>query len=71
MPKSKSCSECGAELTAGPALCPLCGTSSNLEKTWGDEKRKPADTGLDDYQSDVRKLRAQLKRLRGDDAEAV
>lgn len=71
MPKSKSCSECGAELTAGPALCPLCGTSSHLEKTWGDEKKKPADGGLDDYQSDVRRLRAQLKRLRGDDAEAV
>ncbi len=71
MPKSKSCSECGAELVAGPGLCPLCGTTSHLEKTWGDEKKKPPDGGLDDYQSAVRRLRAQLKRLRGDDAEAV
>jgi uncharacterized Zn finger protein (UPF0148 family) len=71
MPKSKSCSECGAELTAGSALCPLCGTSSHLEKTWGDEKQKPTEEGLEDYHSDLRKLRAQLKQLRGDDAEAV
>jgi uncharacterized Zn finger protein (UPF0148 family) len=71
MPKSKSCSECGAELTAGSALCPLCGTSSHLEKTWGDDKKKPTEEGLEDYHSDLRKLRAQLKQLRGDDAEAV
>ena len=68
MPKHKLCSECGAELEPGPALCPLCGTPARAEKDWSD---KPPTGGVDDYHSDLRKLKAQLKRLRDDDAEAV
>ncbi|MGH2750891.1 MAG: hypothetical protein ACRDK3_08485 [Actinomycetota bacterium] len=68
MSKRKGCSECGAELEAGPALCPLCGTPSHMDQTWGD--RKPEPTGVDDYHKDLRKLRAKLRALR-DDAEAV
>ncbi len=62
------CSECGAELRLGPARCPLCGA---------EPKAKPQPQGpakvenVDHYQSDVRKLRDQLKRLREEDAEAV
>jgi len=72
MPKQKLCSECGAELTAGSALCPLCGTPSHLEESWGDgTKAEPEPREVDDYHSDMRKLRAKLKALRNDDAEAV
>ena len=71
MSKQKCCSECGAELQAGPALCPLCGTPSHLDKTWNDRKPKQEPSGVDDYQKDLRALRAKLKKLRDDDAEAV
>ena len=72
MSKQKSCSECGAELKAGSALCALCGTPSQRDKTWGDHKPKPEPqpSDVDDYQKDLRALRAKLKSLR-DDAEAV
>ncbi len=72
MNKQKSCSECGAELKAGSALCALCGTPSQRDKTWGDRKPKPEPqpSDVDDYQKDLRALRAKLKSLR-DDAEAV
>ena len=71
MAKQKSCSECGAELQAGSALCVLCGTPSQRDKSWGDgAKRDPAPSDVDDYQKDLRALRAKLKALR-DDAEAV
>lgn len=62
----KICSECGAELELGPARCPLCGTEP-AEPTPAAKPR----TSVDNYQSDIRKLRAQLKRLRSEDAEAV
>lgn len=71
MSKQKLCSECGAELQAGPALCPLCGTPSHLDKTWSDRKPKTEPSVVDDYQKDLRALRAKLKKLRDDDAEAV
>ena len=70
MNKRKSCSECGAELQGGSALCALCGTSSKRDKTWGDRNLKPGPSDVDDYQKDLRALRAKLKALR-DDAEAV
>lgn len=62
----KRCSECGAELRLGPARCPLCGAEPS-DSTAPDKPEPSVDT----YQSDVRKLRAQLKRLRSEDAEAV
>ena len=72
MNKHKSCSECGAELKAGSALCALCGTPSQRDKSWGDRKPRPEPqpSDVDDYQKDLRALRAKLKSLR-DDAEAV
>lgn len=64
----KRCSECGAELKAGPARCPLCGAEPGAP----DERDWSAKTeNVDHYQSDVRDLRDQLKKLRGEDAEAV
>lgn len=50
-------------LEARPARCPLCGTDADT----------PADKSpdVDGYQSNLRKLREELKRLREDDAEAV
>jgi predicted amidophosphoribosyltransferase len=71
MSKPKYCSECGAELRDGPELCPLCGTPSHVDKAWGNRKPKREPSGVDDYQKDLRNLRAKLKELRGDDAEAV
>ncbi len=62
------CSECGAELRLGPARCPLCGAEPNTKA----EPQAPVKVeSVDHYQSDVRKLRDQLKRLREEDAEAV
>ncbi|MDQ3939826.1 MAG: hypothetical protein M3238_00555 [Actinomycetota bacterium] len=52
----------------GPAPCPLCGT----EQTNKPPKRAaslPIDP--DHYQSSVRELREQLKKLRDEGAEAV
>ena len=63
----KRCSECGAELRLGPARCPLCGSDPSATRNWAPKK---ADD-VDHYQADLRKLRAQLKELREEDAEAV
>ena len=63
----KRCSECGAELSLGPARCPLSGSDPTGTRDWAPKK---ADE-VDDYQADLRKLRAQLKKLREEDAEAV
>jgi predicted amidophosphoribosyltransferase len=64
----KRCSECGAELRQGLATCPLCGA----------DRDAPAPNGswtppfeVDSYQSNVRQLREQLKKLRDDHPEAV
>ena len=64
----KRCSECGAELRLGPARCPLCGAEP---RTTAEPQGPGKVENVDHYQSDVRKLRDQLKRLREEDAEAV
>ena len=65
--KPKRCTECGAELRLGPAPCPLCGAEQQPKPT-----RVPVKSvDPDDYQSSVRDLREQLKKLRDEGAEAV
>jgi predicted amidophosphoribosyltransferase len=61
----KRCSECGAELRQGLATCPLCGADGNAPDPWA----PPVE--VDSYQSNVRQLREQLKKLRDDHPEAV
>lgn len=62
---AKRCAECGAELELRSAPCPLCGTEMSSKTS--EKKPKPvADVAT--YQSDLRKLREELKRLR--EAEA-
>lgn len=64
---SGRCSECGAQLRLRPASCPLCGAElKEREQAAADEVADP-----DDYQSNVRELRAELERLRRGEAEAV
>jgi len=62
--KPPSCRECGAVLDADVKLCPLCGANPE-----GDDWTAPGD--VDDYQSNVRVLRDELKKLRQEGAEAV
>ena len=67
--KRRVCSGCGAELQVGSTACPLCGTAASAKAEWGSPPKVEKDvTG---YQSDFRKLRDELKKLREDDAEAV
>lgn len=65
MMRATRCSECGSVLRDRPASCPLCG------RDLSDGAGKPPKVEPGDYQDNVRKLREELKRLRGDDAEAV
>jgi predicted amidophosphoribosyltransferase len=65
--KDTRCSGCGAELEPGPDCCPLCGSSAPPPKP-RKSRRAPS---VEDYQSDVRDLREQLKKLRDGGAEAV
>ncbi len=68
----KECAECGAELRLRSAPCPLCGTDPNAESKkpdWSPPRAKAqSPREVDSYQSDLRKLREELKRLR--EAEA-
>lgn len=61
----ENCSECGAELRLRPASCPLCGRDTPFVP------KEPVPIALDEYQSNVRSLRDELRRIRRDDAEAV
>jgi uncharacterized Zn finger protein (UPF0148 family) len=61
--KAKHCSECGAELRLRPTRCPLCGAGAGAEVE--------AKTDPETYQSNVRLLRDELRKLREADAEAV
>lgn len=59
--KIAECAECGAELKLSPARCPLCGAHV--------AERAVAIRPLSDvesYQSRVRMLRDQLRKLRED-----
>lgn len=68
----KECAECGAELRLRSAPCPLCGTDPEAQPkpaAWAAPAKEIADVeNVDDYQSDLRKLREELRRLR--EAEA-
>jgi hypothetical protein len=65
----KRCGECGAELRQGVSSCPLCGADSDAPGA-ADSWAAPV-VEVDDYQSNVRHLREQLKKLRDDHPEAV
>jgi predicted amidophosphoribosyltransferase len=64
----KRCSECGAELRHGLATCPLCGADGDAP---GPNHSWTPPVEVDSYQSNVRHLREQLKKLRDDHPEAV
>jgi predicted amidophosphoribosyltransferase len=70
MKKKELCSECGAELQAGPARCPLCGADA-ADKSGHKNVDWERPTSVKSYQDDVRSLREELKRLRDEGAEAV
>jgi hypothetical protein len=65
--KSLLCSGCGAELEPGSDSCPLCGAEPRSKRA----PRTSEPASVEDYQSDVRKLREQLRKLRDKGAEAV
>jgi hypothetical protein len=59
---TRRCTECGAGLASRAAQCPLCGAAA------ADQIRaaKPvAVSEIERYQADVRRLREQLKEMRG------
>lgn len=64
--KQEHCAECGAELRLRPDSCPLCGADVSQDKGWSAEA-----PSAEDYQSNVRDLRDELRKLRADGAEAV
>jgi predicted amidophosphoribosyltransferase len=66
--KDTRCRGCGAELQPGPDCCPLCGSPAPRPKPRKSRRGAPS---VEDYQSDVRDLREQLKKLRDGGAEAV
>jgi predicted amidophosphoribosyltransferase len=67
-PRVKRCNECGAELRQGAGGCPLCGASEDAPVT--PDSWAPV-VEVDSYQTNVRQLREQLKKLRDDHPEAV
>ena len=68
---AKNCAECGAELELRSTSCPLCGTQRKESVKWTVSKKPAEPEDIEGYQSDLRKLRAQLKKIRDDGAEAV
>ena len=63
MADERSCSECGARLRTGFATCPLCGAEPEANAS-------AAPVDVEDYQTNVRKLRQELRKLRGEDLRA-
>jgi hypothetical protein len=61
------CDECGAGLEARATLCPLCGSSAPIVEAVSEPQ---GASDIDGYQSNVRRLREQLRQLR-EGAEAV
>jgi hypothetical protein len=56
------CSGCGAEVSFGPASCPLCGKFVGNPPPA--EQRRKATKRVEDYHEDLRRLRAELDKLR-------
>jgi ribosomal protein L40E len=54
-----SCSECGAGLEPAALTCRLCGAEARPARP-----KSPRPTDVERYQSDVRSLREQLRRMR-------
>jgi predicted amidophosphoribosyltransferase len=65
---AKRCRECGAQLRLRSTSCPLCGGNDEADAPKASAKPKTSVVSVDDYQSDIRKLREELRRLR--DVEA-
>ncbi len=68
---AKNCAECGAELEPRSTSCPLCGTQRQESVKWTAAKKPAGPEAIEGYQADLRKLRAQLKKIRNEGAEAV
>jgi len=64
MSKPKRCGECGAELKLGPATCPLCGHDTEAPAP------PAAEVDPDEYHSNLRQLRDELRKLRSEDLKA-
>ena len=56
-----TCSGCGADVSFGPASCPLCGGEVTEQRGRRRKKKPPT---VDAYQADLRKLREELDELR-------
>jgi hypothetical protein len=59
--KRLRCAECGAGYESGLTRCPLCGADTGRGKA--KPKLEPT-ADVDRYQSDLRRLRKQLRKLR-------
>jgi hypothetical protein len=64
----KRCKDCGAQLRLRSTSCPLCGGTDEPDAPKASAKTETSVVSVDDYQSDIRKLREELRRLR--DVEA-
>lgn len=60
MQRLARCRECGADRRLDSGPCPLCGAHEEREDT-----TRPEPVSIDAYQARVRRLRAELERLRG------
>ena len=60
-----SCSECGAKVSLRSTHCPLCGADVPAQAT-----KRPAGVPVEEYQDNVRQLRDELIRLRGESKRA-
>jgi uncharacterized Zn finger protein (UPF0148 family) len=58
-----ACSGCGAEVRFGPASCPLCGKFVGNPPP-AERKKRDTTKKVEDYHEDLRRLRAELDKLR-------